>query len=186
MISIKSDSKSYGIKIPTDLSEIEKEYFEDILKAVKLPDNYSIVAICIADTLFGCVNSYKNNSNSNTVVVPLLAKTSNLKLDVKVGDRLFVSKTDLERSLHLSVPNNVIGYDAVGSYCSYDNELYTAIQKGTFFNNGKHHGAMEAKAKSPTCWFVEFKIVPNCDIKAGYDMDDDFNCMYKFTDANLN
>lgn len=176
MLKIKSDLKLYGINIPTDISEITEEYFNKLLNDVKLPDNYVMIALCYNDRLFTCVNAIKEGLKGTANVVPLLAhKADNIK-NLNIGDILIVDASAVSRGVHFSHPKNCISYAGVGKYCSDDNDLYNAILKGKFNDN---------KTTLPSCWFVEFKIIPVCDVKGSYSKDANFECIFKVVDGDL-
>lgn len=177
MLKIKSDLKPYSINIPTDISEITEEYFNKLLNNVKLPDNYVMVALCYNDRLFNCVNAIiKEKANETTSIVPLLAhKADNIK-NFNIGDILIVDGFAVSRGVHFSHPKNYISYGSIKKYCSDDDKLYNAIIKGKFNDN---------KTTFPNCWFVEFKIIPVCDIKGSYSKDANFECIFKVVDGDL-
>lgn len=184
MIKIKSEKENYGIELPTSLNEITAEYFDKLLADIKVAKNYCIIAVCTVDNLFACVNNYKNRTNGMSNVIPLIAKPNGM--DANVGDIAFIESSALERGLHYRVKSNVISYSHVGDYCTKDNELYTSIMKGTYFNSGLYTGAENAKQKSPACYFIDFKIVPFIDIKAVQAKDSNPECIYKKYDNCIN
>ena len=111
----------------------------------------------------------------------------NLKFPFAVADIAVVDASSIERGTHLSLRNNAICFGAICEYCLNDSELSKAIMNGSFFNGGKSLGAHEAKMAAPDVFFVEFKIIPLCDIKASYSQDANIACTKVEHDkSNLN
>lgn len=189
MIRIKSDLKPYAIEVPTAISEIDERYFKALLNDVKIANNYAIIAICYKDRLFSILSDFKSGNNGTKEVVPIIAKIQDneSKVPFAVGDLAVVDTSSLERGTHLSLRNNAICFGAICEYCLSDSELSKAIMNGSFFNGGKSLGAHEAKMAAPDVFFVEFKIVPLCDIKASYSRDANIACTKVEHDkSNLN
>lgn len=175
MISIKSDLRNYGINIPTSITEIKKEYFETLLKDVKVAEHYSVIAICYKEKLFNCLLAISNNTDIKTSVVGLIAKSDLYN----PCDRFITDRMSLERSIHFNIPNNVLSFNNVAEYISIDKDMKNSIMTGEFFKQGNESN-IEAKNNSPFCYFIDFKLIPNCDIKAAYAEDAKFDNIMKF------
>lgn len=190
MIRIKSDLKPYAVEVPTAISEIDETYFKWLLQDIQLAKNYAIIAVCYKDRLFSILSDFKNNNNGMRQVVPIIAKI-NCDVDDNptaiVENIAVIDGSALERGTHLILPNNSISFASLCNYCLNDSNLAKAIMSGAFFNDGKATGAHEAKMSAPDVYFVEFKIVPICDIKASYDKNANIACsksMYEKVQSN--
>lgn len=188
MIRIKSDLKNYAIEVPTSITEIDEKYFKWLLQDVQLAKNYAIIAICYKDRLFSILSDFKNGTTGTKEVVPIIAKANtDAETPAIVNSIAVVDSSSLERGTHLSLYNNSISFAHICNYCIGDAELSKAIMSGSFFNGGKTTGAHEAKMAAPDVYFVEFKIVPICDIKASYPKDANIACSKSiYEKSNLN
>lgn len=88
----------------------------------------------------------------------------------EVMDRLIVPATNLERSVLINIPQNVLDPTTVGRYCNSDEELSKAIITGAYFNDGTCSD-FKAKELAPDCYFVDFRMIPVNDIAGGYKKD---------------
>lgn len=175
MLKIKSDLKNYGIIVPTSINEINTDYFEKLLKDVEVAEHYSLLAICYKDKLFNCVMSVKNKSDISIDITPIIAKSNKYK----TCDRPIIDALSIERGTHFYVPNNINSFTSVGKYCADDKDLYMSIMNGSYFKTGNETNN-EAKNNAPDCYFIEYKVIPNCDIKAVYSKDAKFESIMKF------
>lgn len=161
MITLSSDKANYNLLIPTDISEIKRDYFDDVLKDVELAEHYCVIALCFREKLFGLINGANKNSTA-TAVIPLIAKTK-----TGIGENLKIALTDrsaLERGVHLYIDDvNILSPANIINYIMNDNELKRSIVSGDYFNN-KSKDKKSIKTQSPYCWFIEFKILPVNDI----------------------
>lgn len=175
MLKIKSDLKNYGINVPTSMSEIKDEYFDTLLKDVEVSEHYTIVAICYIEKLFNCAVSTKNKSDLRTDVIPVVAKSKIFK----TNSRIITDTMSLERGVYFKVPNNILSLNSVGKYITNDKDMYMSIVNGSYFKTGNETNT-EAKNNAPNCYFIEFRLLPNVDIKATYPEDAKFNNVMKF------
>lgn len=182
MITITSKKKNYAIKFPTDVSEVTAESLNEILKPINLPKYHCVVAMCSAIKLFDVVAAISGtNKNQQTTVVPLLAKineTDNEGLNAKVGERVIIDRSSLERGVHLSTPFSISSNKAM-SYINSDEELKRDILAGRFNTNSSSTSNKQiAISTSPIIVLVEFKIVPVSSISAtirnGVDVNDPY------------
>jgi hypothetical protein len=102
MLILNSKLKTYSVKLPTDISEVDNDYFNNLLKDIKLAPNYSIVAICYIDRLFSVISDFKNNAGTKQAnVIPLIAKLNDTEnnLSFKQAILLFVILLNLKWEL---------------------------------------------------------------------------------------
>lgn len=163
MLTIKSNRSSFGIKFPTDVSEVTTEVLNEITKNVKLPKHYCIVAMCYKTKVFDFVASLNKNVGPTIQMVPLLAKVNSEDIadnnpELKVGDRVVVERASIERGTHLHLPT-MVSITNAGKYFSKDRELCSAIVKGQYDYGNK-------LITKPEIVILEFKILPVGDIHA--------------------
>ncbi len=169
MIRIESDKQNYSILLPTSIDEITKEVLDNMLAGIKVSKYHCIVALIYEEKLFSLVSAITKGSGASKVV-PIVAKMGeNAESDIiKPMDRIIIDKASLERGVHVRVSNNYLDPNIVGNYIMEDSELVKDIQTGRYFNDGETSDHV-AKMKSPSCYFVEFKVIPLSDICGGID-----------------
>ena len=171
MIVIENEKQAYDIKLPTDLSELTKEYFDEMLSGINIADNYSIVALCYRAKLFEIINSAKKEViiQATTLLVKIGGNIENVAY-CKPMDKVIINRSSIERSQHLSIPNNTLEPGKVADYICSNKELTKDITTGKYFlEDGET--PMIGINKAPYCYFVEYKIVPNNVIIAGFSKD---------------
>lgn len=167
MIIIENEKMSYDIKLPTDLSELTKEYFDEMLKSINVADNYSVVALCYKAKLFEIINVSKKEITIQalSLLVKIGGNIDNVAY-CKPMDKVIINRSSLERSQHLYIPHNTLEPGKVSDYICSNKDLVKDITTGKYFiDEGESLAA--ASHKAPYCYFVEYKIVPNNVIIAG-------------------
>ena len=99
-------------------------------------------------------------------------------------DRLIIPAANLERSVLINIPQNVLDPTTVGRYCNSDEELSKAIITGAYFNDGTCSD-FKAKELAPDCYFVDFRMIPVNDIAGGYKKDIVPECSFKVPKAPI-
>lgn len=166
MLTIKSNKSSFGIKFPTDVSEVTADVLNEITKNVKLPKHYCIIAMCYETKVFDFVASLKKNVGPTIQMTPLLAKVNYNDItdsnpDLKIGDRVIVERASIERGTHLHLPTMVTVTNA-GKYFGKDQELISAIMRGQYdYGNDL--------ITKPEIIILEFKILPVGEIHAAIE-----------------
>lgn len=190
MISIKSNLQSYGINLPTSLSEVSKEYFDKLLANVKLQEHYCIVALCYRDKVFNIVSALRNNNkNAASEIIPLIAKIADENVcGYKQMERAELDRTSIERAIHLPVKANVCGLTNFAAYIKDDTDLIKALIDNTYFQSKLITDMNVAPSRnlSPYAYFIEFKIVPIRDIVATRDLSTPSICIYKDVKSSAN
>lgn len=165
MIKFSTSGKngSFEVTLPTNLSEIPNKYLYDITKDIVIADDYSLIGICYCEALSSIL--FANNAKKGKIttgVVPIFIKHGNTNNDfvrsINCGDKLVIAPSDIAMGHHVVAPNNKITIDNI-LYCTEgDNRIY---QEALKFNK--------------RCYFLEFKLVPNCNIHASYKNDEEPN-----------
>lgn len=176
MFELKKENSKIGINIPTTLDEIVKE-LPNILKDVKIPEHYCIIAMAMKTDLFSIALNASGNSKEQTVeVIPLFAKAneSRFPIDMIIGDKVIVERASLERATHLHIPisasmKNIINFINEGS----NSQLRKSIIDRTYGKENKN-ATMNKSIPYTTkdkIYVLEFKIIPIGDIRGaiGYD-----------------
>lgn len=152
------------ITLPTQLNEITSDYLSNITRNIGVANNYSLIAICHKEKLSAFVLAGRNKkSEMTTAVVPIFVKRGNLTDDkfvgsptnfnelVESGTRLLITPTAISMGLHVNVPGNDI---TMGKFmAAIDGDGYA------YQNASKHN---------ENVYFIEFKLIPNCDILGAY------------------
>lgn len=140
------------LSIPTSISEISAEYLKNCTNHVTPAPEYSVVALCYREKLAIVLNSSKKKDNINSSVVPLFVKSGVSESDfcngIKTGNPIVVTGSDLSMGIHINSPINSISLNEVVAFCSQNNDINKQAFKDQRY-----------------CYFVEFKLIPNCDIK---------------------
>ena len=158
MVPIKSINADYAINVPTSRKEFTPELFEQLTKHIHLANNYAVLAIVHKVKLWEIAASINTTAKGKDVpasVIILLAK-ANGELPGKVGDKVCISRTDLEMGLHLNGISH-ISVEGVRSYIGSDDALCKAIINRSTLGNTDY------------IYLLEFKIVGFNSIKAIID-----------------
>ena len=164
MIKLESNLKKYSLLIPTSIKEFTPEILNSMTSNINLAPNYAIVAIIYRTKLFEFSASIDKKYPTEVGVIPIIAKISNEdanKVNTKVGYKVNIVRSLIERGEHINLPNNAISIDKVRSFIKDDPQLSKDIMTGEYFKQ---------EGNSPYCYFPEFKIIPVCDIHASYDI----------------
>lgn len=157
MITLKSAKQNFELVLPNNVTEITVEQLDAITANVKLPEYYCIVALCFTTSLFNFVTAIGSNNRADIGVIPVLAKVSDqggTKINAAVGDRLIISRTSLERGVHINLPT-MINSDAVAKFIAKDDELRKSIVTSTFGGLAKEDIVV-----------MNFKIIPVNEVSA--------------------
>lgn len=154
MITIKSKKQSYGVKLPTDISEITPEVLDELTKDIIVPNYYCIVGLCFKTKLFDLCTMIKQSKNTEVSVTSIIAKISNKdreELNAEIGDKIIIERSSLERGTHINI-NTAINSINIRRYLNDDSELVKEI----ISSNDKMNNVI----------IMEFKIIPISEIRA--------------------
>ena len=144
------------VSLPTHLSEITPEYLNGVTCNVKIGDNYSLIGIVYRESLSSIIMAFNQKRKEITTnVIPIFIRSGNGAPDyinkIKTGDTLIMAGSDIAMGHHVSCPKNMITINNILEYCDGDKEAY-----------------QRAISISQPCYYLEFKIVPNCNIHGNY------------------
>lgn len=158
MLELQSKNANYGINVPTEEKEIDEKVLTKLLSNITLPKYYCVIALRYRVKLFDLVITSKSNTKKQQMVsvVPILAKFNEGDLTIgKVGNRVLIDPSEIERGSHLNV-NTVITPNKIADYINSDEELTKGVI-GRKLGNDSH------------VYCLEFKIVPCNSIKGIID-----------------
>lgn len=163
MLKFEANGK-YGIvlmNLPTKLSEITPEYLNDVTSNLVIADNYSLIGILYRESLASVIlANNRKQKNITTSVIPVFVKAGTTTTDyiknMSCGDKIVIASSDIAMGHHVVCPKNKITINNILDYCDGDKEAY-----------------QRAISISIPCYYLEFKIVPNCNIHGNYIEDND-------------
>lgn len=158
MLTLDVNSKRgvFKMNLPTSLNEIDESYIAEVTDHVKVDANYTLIGVVFRERLSTLIlAARKNKKNSDIPVIPVFVKAgktdSELINSLKIRDKLIVSASDIMMGHHISAPNNLLTINTILDLLEEDAESYTKL----IGNNEQ-------------CYFIEFKLVPNCNIHGAY------------------
>ena len=158
MLKFEVNSKNGNIlmNLPTKLSEITSEYLSSVTSDVVIADNYSLIGILYKESLASVIlANNRKQKNITTAIVPIFIKAGATDTEyvknMTCGDKIVIAPSDIAMGHHVSCPKNMITINNILEYCDGDKEAY-----------------QRAISISQPCYYLEFKIVPNCNIHGNY------------------
>jgi len=149
---------NFNFHFPTSLEEIDADYLFNVTKNVVVAEHHTLIGIVYHEKLFDIIVSRKRNQKGLTAgVVPIFIRAGKTDSDfIKSGDckdKLIIPSSSLSLAYHVAAPQNVLSLDYFIRAIDGDNDLARRYDN----NYGNEQ-----------CFFVEFKIIPNNEIKAIY------------------
>ena len=174
MLNLKNAKRGYELHIPTRFSEINFEALKNVISNVNVSEYYAVIALCQSFGTFQLATlGAKSNKDMNIPVSCNFVKANdpNNKINAKAGDKLIISRSDLEMSVHLPI-NFGLSTSVIASTIEENPEVRTALRNGPADENGNPINELIA---------VEFKLVPLTAIKATIDRSRSFVDIYRTT-----
>lgn len=158
---VKTKMSEVKFNFPTNLKELSSEYLKQVTDSITVAPNYSLIGVVyherLANIILTCNTKKKNTSIG---VIPIFIKSGagdkSIVDNAKVGQKLLISNTQLQLAHHCAAPANKLTIDY------FANVLDAALYKNLY------QTAVQDTDQSEIL-FVEFKVIPNCDIIALYD-----------------
>lgn len=158
MLTFDVNSKRgvFKFNLPTSLNEITESYIEEVTEYVKVDANYTLIGIVFKEKLSTLIlASRRNKKNSDIPVIPIFVKAgetdSKFINNLKTRDKLIISASDIMMGYHISAPNNLLTINTILDLVEGDTEFYN-----------------KAMSNQEECYFIEFKLIPNCNIHGSY------------------
>ena len=155
-LDVNSNRGVFKMNLPTSLNEIDESYIAEVTDHIKVDANYTLIGVVFRERLSTLIlAARKNKKNSDIPVIPVFVKAgktdSELINNLKIRDKLIVSASDIMMGYHISAPNNLLTINTILNLLEGDAESYTKL----LGNNEQ-------------CYFIEFKLIPNCNIHGAY------------------
>jgi len=155
---VQGTKVNFNFHFPTSLEEISVDYLKAVTENVNVAEHHTLIGIVYHEKLFDIIVSRKRNQKGLTAgVVPIFIKAGKTDSDfiktAECRDKLIIPSTSLSLGYHVAAPKNVLSLDYFIRAIDGDNSLAKRYDN----NYGNEH-----------CFFVEFKIIPNNEIKGIY------------------
>lgn len=173
-INVKSTKGVFNLSLPTSINEISKSYITDITSNINIDANYTLIGLIFKEKLSTILlAARKNTKKADVAVIPVFAKAgksdSEFINNLDVRDKLIISPSDIMMGYHISTPNNLLTINNIVDIIDGDPNVY-----------------QKCLSMKEECYFIEFKLVPNCNIHGSYNrvkyVDNPY--VVKLSDAN--
>lgn len=158
MLTLKTNNVRgvHELNLPTSLNEINESYIAEVTSHIKVDANYTLIGLVYREKLSTLIlATTRNKKTSDIAVIPIFVKAgesdSKFINSLNIKDKLIISPSDIMLGYHISAPNNLLTI----------NTIFELIE-GDPVVNKKLMGINEQ------CYFIEFKLVPNCNIHGAY------------------
>lgn len=137
-------------RMPTSMSEINMNVIADYVKRVNVGNDYALIAVVFKERPITIVSVSKQNKNASVSGVAIMIKsnTNNEFIKgIKLGETIVISPSDISMGHHVTSPANPLtpGF------------LLNLLQTNADLNK-------KLMAVNVPTYFVDFKIVPVCNI----------------------
>lgn len=137
-------------RMPTSMSEINMNVIADYVKHVNVSKNYALIAVVFKERPITIVSVSKQNKNASVSGVAIMIKSNTDDEFVKginLGETIVISPSDISMGHHVNSPANVLtpGF------------LLNLLQTNPNLNK-------KLMGIGVPTYFVDFKIVPVCNI----------------------
>lgn len=158
MLTLKTNNVRgvHELNLPTSLNEINESYIAEVISHIKVDANYTLIGLVYREKLSTLVlATTRNKKTSDIAVIPIFVKAgesdSKFINSLNIKDKLIISPSDIMLGYHISAPNNLLTINTI-----------LELIEGDPVVNQKLMGINEQ------CYFIEFKLVPNCNIHGAY------------------
>ena len=137
-------------RMPTSMSEVDMNVISDYVNHVNVGKDYALIAVVFKERPITIVSVSRQNKNASVsgVAVMIKSNTDNEFINtIKLGEALVISPSDIAIGHHVNSPANVLtpGF------------LLNLLQTNADLNK-------KLMAVNVPTYFVDFKIVPVCNI----------------------
>ena len=156
---IKTSKGNIKFEFPTSIDEISDEYLQDITKHISIANDYTLVGLVYHDRLANVILTIRNNKKKaqfgvNPIFIASGKTDSEFINNAKLKQKVLIPSSQLSLGVHVATPNKLnLDYFGTCVVNSVEKDLY------------------ERELKNPNqeqVLFLEFKLVPNCEILAVY------------------
>ena len=159
MLTLKTSNARgvYELNLPTSLNEIDESYIKDVTSHIKVDANYTLIGLVYREKLSTLVlATTRNKKTSDIAVIPVFVKAgesdSKFINSLNIKDKLIISPSDIMMGYHVSAPNNLLTI----------NNILDLVEGDPIVNQ-------KLMNINEQCYFIEFKLVPNCNIHGAYE-----------------
>lgn len=150
-ITVNTAKGKVILNLPTSIDEISSVYLKEVTEHIKVAPEYSLVALVYSTTMTQVLNM--KNIPANVAVVPMFVKAGKTDSEfingINVKDILTITSGNLSLAIHVPNSYNQLSLNKISSLISQDDN----VRKTSFSDKNTYR-------------FVEFKLVPNCNINA--------------------
>lgn len=158
---VETKSSVVEFNLPTNLKELSNDYLKQVTDSIIVAPNYSLIGLVYHEKLAPLILTCRNNKKTTSIgVVPIFIKSGSGDPSVvdkaQIGQKLLIANSSIERAFKCAAPANRLTLEVFADIIrgGTDKELYDK--------------AISDPDQSEI-YFVDFKIVPNCEIIALYD-----------------
>lgn len=145
--------KDLVISLPTNLDEITGSYLSKISSAISPAPHYVLIAAIYRAKLVEVLNASKHKKDTSISVICKYVKPGttdvNFIYTINPGDNIVISGSDLSVAQHITCKGNQYSISYVTAKVGNNKEIFNQALVDMTYN-----------------YFVEFKLVPESDIKA--------------------
>ena len=150
------DGKEITFNFPTNVEELTPEILKEMTDGIHVAEHYSLIGLCYRDKLSNLIPLARSGKKDAKIkVAPIFVKcgdTDNKFIhNLIAGDKIIAMQSQIALGVHVNVPGNVLTLDYFTKVVanSADRDIYEKEL---------------ANKDQAECIFIEFKLVPNCDI----------------------
>lgn len=157
MISLENPKGGYVINVPTSKADLDFNSIKDVIANVIPSKHYAVIALCQSFKPFNLA-MLANGKDTDVKVSTYFIKANedDSQFKASVGDKVIVSRSDLELSVHLNA-NFSLSANSITKVVEDSKELRDELRNGMYDQNGMPVEEIIA---------VEFKLIPVNAIKA--------------------
>lgn len=137
-------------RMPTSMSEVDMNVIADYVKHVNVSKNYALIAVVFKERPITIVSVSRQNKNASVSGVAVMIKSNTddeFIKDIKLGETIVISPSDIAMGHHVNSPANALTPGFLLELLRTNVDLNKKLMA----------------VKVPT-YFVDFKIVPVCNI----------------------
>lgn len=150
-ITVNTEKGKVILNLPTSIEDITVEYLKEVTEHIKVAPEYSLVALVYSTNIAEVLNM--KNVSANVAVVPMFVKAGKTDSEfingINIKDILTITSGNLSLAIHVPNSYNQLSINKVVSLMEKDSN----VRKTSFADKNIYR-------------FVEFKLVPNCNINA--------------------
>ena len=155
-LNVNGKQGAFTLNLPTTLTDITEEYINNVTSHIEVDANYTVIGVVFREKLSTlALAARKNKKNSDIAVIPIFVKAgktdSEFINNLSIGEKLIISPSDIMLGYHISSPRNLLTINTILDIMEGDTEVYNKLI-----------GIQEQ------CYFIEFKLIPNCNIHGAY------------------